>query len=63
MASARIALNLNDESRRALAQVYALLIRLADEEAADGDTLEATPDSAASDSADEAPSHKENSTQ
>jgi hypothetical protein len=37
---------LHDNTRRALGRVYALLLRLA-EEAAEGDTLEAIPDSTA----------------
>lgn len=40
-------LNLDDSARRALGQVYALLLRLA-HEAAEGDTLDGDPGSAAS---------------
>jgi hypothetical protein len=45
---------LDHDARRALARVYALLLRLGEEETADGDGLDSEPQSAV----DDAPAHQ-----
>jgi hypothetical protein len=48
MTSGETTLNLDENARRSLAQVYRLLLEWAEEGAADPDTLEGKPESAAS---------------